>query len=473
MLPATREGMDDMSSGPLNIETTSDIELITDNPLTNNSAPASELSQEHEKPEPLNKTYWLINRNFTFLATGQAISSIGDFVYSTTVLIWVLSMGGTAAAVSGVWIAQYLPVFLLGPLAGVLVDRWHRLRTMIFSDIARAIIALLPLFAPATVRLPAIYLSVCLISALGQLFRPAQSGVTKVIVDEKQQPQAASINQVMLAISFIAGPALAAPLYIFVGPVVAILINAASYVVSVLSLFCMRIARADLDPTAMKLAAGEAKQASTNSLSSIFIEMREGWSFILKTRVLFILILLGIIAMLGAGLVNTLEILYVKQRLHADITFYGYLGSISGLGMLIGAVLAGLLAQKVSSERMLSGSFIWLGVFLSVYALQTSFAGAAVAIFVAMIMQAGLNVGIGPILMKATPDHYMGRVNSSLNVAMYGSSLLTAILAGWSGQFFSAYLVFLAGSIIIAISGLGSWFALPEPPKVETSQIER
>lgn len=71
-----------------------------------------------EVVKPRNR--FLLNRNFTFLAIGQAISNLGDFVYSTTLLVWVFVLTHSAAAVSGVLIAQYVPMFLLGPVAGVL-----------------------------------------------------------------------------------------------------------------------------------------------------------------------------------------------------------------------------------------------------------------------------------------------------------------------------------------------------------------
>src|SRR5258706_99183 len=64
---------------------------------------------------------FLINRNFALLAIGQAISNMGDFVYATTLLVWVFVLTHSTAAVSGVWIAQYAPIFLLGPIAGVFV----------------------------------------------------------------------------------------------------------------------------------------------------------------------------------------------------------------------------------------------------------------------------------------------------------------------------------------------------------------
>src|SRR5215831_11196503 len=60
---------------------------------------------------------FLINRNFAWLAVGQAISNLGDLVYSTTLLIWVFTFTHSAAAVSGVLAAQYIPAFLLGPFA--------------------------------------------------------------------------------------------------------------------------------------------------------------------------------------------------------------------------------------------------------------------------------------------------------------------------------------------------------------------
>src|SRR2546421_8419406 len=99
-------------------------------------------SSSHAGPALEGKGFF-INRNFALLAIGQAISNMGDFVYATTLLVWVFVLTHSAAAVSGVWIAQYAPIFLLGPIAGVFVDRWNRRRTMIVADVARAVVTLL------------------------------------------------------------------------------------------------------------------------------------------------------------------------------------------------------------------------------------------------------------------------------------------------------------------------------------------
>src|SRR5260221_14351768 len=96
----------------------------------------------------------LINRNFALLAIGQAISNMGDFVYSTTLLVWVFVLTHSAAAVSGGLIAQYAPVFLLGPLAGVFVDPRNPPLTMKNAHLVRAGVAPRPLLAPPPPRLP-------------------------------------------------------------------------------------------------------------------------------------------------------------------------------------------------------------------------------------------------------------------------------------------------------------------------------
>lgn len=138
---------------------------------------------------------FLLNRNFALLAIGQAISNMGDFIFSTTLLVWVFVLTHSAGAVSGILIAQYTPVFLFGPVAGVFVDRWNRRQTMIVADVVRAVVALFPLIVPGFLLLPTLYTSVFLISAFSRLFMPAKAGVLQVIVPEEQQAQATSLSQ--------------------------------------------------------------------------------------------------------------------------------------------------------------------------------------------------------------------------------------------------------------------------------------
>src|SRR5437660_11750759 len=82
------------------------------------------------------------NRNFRVLWAGQIVSQLGDWFNFVTLQAVLLQLTGSATSVAGLWIAQSLPLFFLGPVAGVVVDRFSRKRVMIAADLARAAIAL-------------------------------------------------------------------------------------------------------------------------------------------------------------------------------------------------------------------------------------------------------------------------------------------------------------------------------------------
>lgn len=401
--------------------------------------------------EPRKRFY--INRNFALLASGQAISNVGDFVYNTTLLVWVFVLTHSATAVSGVLVAQYVPIFGLGPVAGVFVDRWNRRTTMVVTDLLRTGVALLPLALPGDLRLPGIYVSVFLISTFSRFFLPARSGVLQVIVSDKQQGQAASISQATFALAFIIGPAIASPLYFLVGPVIACLINAVSYLVSALCLLSIRASKESLRPFVASERSG---------IRAIGYELAAGLRFVGRTRVLLIVVAMVLIAMLGAGALNALDIIFVSQRLHVSTSLYGPLTAVSGLGTLIGAILGGVLVSRLKPRLILAGSVLLLGIGLTIYAFQTWYIAALVLYFFGSIPQGGIDVGFTPLMLNATPRAMMGRVQSVIETAMYGMSLVSVALAGYLGQFIPVYAIFAASGVLIALAGLFAWFALPE-----------
>ncbi|HVB25205.1 MAG TPA: MFS transporter [Ktedonobacteraceae bacterium] len=432
--------------------------------------PETQMPTGNDVPTPPAKYGFLINRNFALLAFGQAISNMGDFVFSTTLLIWVFLLTHSAVAVSGVLIAQYTPVFLLGPVAGVFVDRWNRRRTMVVADVARGVAALLPLVVPVAMRLPAIYASVFIIASFSRFFMPAKSAVLQVIVPNERQPQAASISQATMALSFIVGPALASPLYFVVGPFVAIIINAVSYIVSALSLSALRASREALQPSLMVTSPVEQ---APGGFRAVMRELGAGFSFVGRTRVLLMVTLLALIAMLGAGALNALDIIFVSRNLHVESALYGPLAAVGGLGALIGAIGAGLLASKLQARRMLTLSVILTGVGILIYSFQTIYVAGLIFNFLACLPQGGIDVGFGPLLIRTTPRTMMGRVQSVIDTTMFGTSLLSIALAGFFGQFIPVNVIFAIGGILILVAGLFGWFAIPEPSVAIVEHIDK
>jgi MFS family permease len=400
---------------------------------------------------------FLLYRNFAWLIFGQAISTVGDFVYSTTLLIWVFTLTRSAGAVSGILAAQYVPVFLLGPLAGAFVDRWNRRATMLLSDLMRAVVATLPLIAPASLRLQAIYTSVFLISALGRFFLPAEAGVMQVIVPPQQQMRAASVKQAIFPLAFILGPALASPLYFLVGPVIAVLLNALSYLVSAFCLARLRVPRAALHPYATQHA-----EQGTRGLGTLLRELWAGVRFVAATRLVLMVTLMALIAMLGAGALTALNIVFVSKNLHMRADYYGVVTAVSGLGGFIGIILAGLLSKWIALRHLLSGSAVLIGIGFAVYSFQEWYVVGMIICFLMSIPQGGIPVAFGPLLLGATPKQLMGRVQSVVDTSMSGVSLLSVVLAGYLGHMLPVGMILMGCGLLIALAGVFGWVAIQE-----------
>lgn len=415
------------------------------------------LAESARTGAPIPKRGLVHNRNFVLLACAQGISNVGDFFFTTTLLVWIYDLTHQAGAVGSIWVAEYAPIFLLGPFAGVFVDRWNRRTTMLTADIARAALTLIPLLVAGALRLPAIYVSVFVLRAFSRFFMPAKAALLQAIVPEEQRGQAASVSQTMMAISFILGPAIATPLYSLFGPTLALTINALSFGVSALCVGLMRVPREQLHPYAYQAQEANSQQG----LQLVLREFREGLTFVRKTRTLLVLIFMSLLTMLGAGALNSLDIVFVAQRLHSPTSLYGTLMAAGGVGVLVGAVVCGLLGKKITPKAMVSWGVMLLGIGLIAYSFQTIFLVAVILNFLICIPQAGLNIGFGPLIMGVTPGKMMGRVQSVLDTSMFGFSLLSATLASFLGQLVRVDILFgLCGGLIV-LAGILSLFLLP------------
>ncbi|HST87536.1 MAG TPA: MFS transporter [Ktedonobacterales bacterium] len=388
-------------------------------------------------PASPKKAGLLINRDFALLWLGQAISSAGDFVFDTTLVVWIatqLAVGQPWAplAVSGVLVAATLPIFLVGPFAGVFADRWDKRRTMLAMDAARAALIALLLLAAGIVPLPflpggqlslpqrlaAVYAIVFLAAACAQFFTPARTALLGDIVEADLQPRAASLSQVTFALATIIGPPLAAPLLFAFGVQWALVINAASFLASYLAIRAIR-------PPRQTASAERAPRAS------FLREWGQGVRFYFGNRVLATLLVAGVIAVFGAGALNALDVFFVTQNLHADPTIYGVFGSVYAVGALLGAVLGGVFAQRIGLTRLVWLSLLLLGIGILAFSRMTSVPPALAVLFVTGIPQATLNIAIGPLVLRVTPRELIGRVMAVLNPVITGASLVSIAIAGY------------------------------------------
>src|SRR5581483_10397920 len=249
------------------------------------------------------KVSLFINRNYTLLFCGHAISISGDVVFTETLSLWValtIARGQSWAplALGGVLLAAIIPTLLLGSIAGVFVDRWVKRRTMLRMDAARTVLIalLLPLTGivalPVSVKLIMIYAVVFLNSACSQFFNPSSFALIGDI-----------------------------------GPQIAVLFNALSFACSFAAISFVRI------PAATDNTAQEAEK-------DFFREYLTGLRFIVQNRVLLVALIGACLAVIPEGAQNSLGIFFYQKNLHAPLVLFGLVGTAIGIGTIVGALSA-------------------------------------------------------------------------------------------------------------------------------------
>lgn len=391
---------------------------------------------------PAKKSRLFINRNYSFLWWGQTISLFGDEIFDFTLLVWfaaVLTRRPDGAsepwaplAVSGILIATTVPFFLVGPLAGVFVDRWDKRRTMLWMDALRAcVIALsllatgvvpLPFFANGLLPLPArlglVYAVVFLVSACSRFFNPARLALIGDLVEEQERPRASALAQGSAAVALVVGPLLAAPLFVAFGAQWALIIDSLSFVASFLGILVVRAPQA-------------ARSVAPGQQGYIGREFLAGLRFSFTHRVVSTLILALCLATLGFGAVHALYVFFTRDNLHAGVAAVGLVGALFGAGGIAGAILWGALAQRVGLVRLFCLSVLGFGLALLLLSRMTSLVPGLVVFFLIGVAQAGLQVSFTPLLLAAVPREMIGRVMAIVDPASRLTELISVGLAGY------------------------------------------
>jgi MFS family permease len=428
----------------------------------------------------------LINRDYARLWYGQAISTLGDYAFITTLVLWVATDLGAGKqwapeAVSGVMLSAGAAVLLIGPLAGVFVDRWNRRSTMLGTEVVRgALVGLLTVLFFMPVRtlpvwawLTAIYLVIFGLNAVGQFFGPARfATIGSVVSREEDRARAAGIGQATNATVSMLGPPLAAPLLFGAGAQWALLFDAATYAISY---FAIRSVRAERETRGGQQANAGGRPDPRPRLRD---EFADGLRLFARSRLLVAMLLVAVISQLSTGALNALNVFFVTGNLHVPGSRYGYLGTAIGIGTIVGALFGGRVMRRLGMRATISAGAVLGGVFIIAYSRQSVFAAGLAFFFLLAVPFGVMNTAMTPVLMGAVPKEYLGRMMAVFNPVQQIGSMLSVVAAGWiassvlrnfSGTFaglrFGPIDVIFAGSGVLMIAA-GACAAFAFRPRV-------
>ncbi|GGJ43942.1 MFS transporter [Streptomyces brasiliensis] len=384
----------------------------------------------------------LQNRDFSLLLSGQLVSSIGDQAQSIALPLIVLALTGSATHAGYVLGLGTLSFLAFGLIAGALVDRWDRKRTMIWCELGRA-----ALTAGVTVELwldrltmPQLYATAVLSGILTTLFQVANTAALPNVVGPRQLSAALGYSQSAGNAVGVFGASLAGALYAL-GRTVPFAVNAVSFALSAASLRLMR-ARFQGDGHAQRTKAGLAT------------EIRDGLGWLRHQPVIRFLTLVSAADKVRYG-AGYLLIITLARQLGASSLWIGVIFSGAAVGALAGALVSERATRRFPLGRI-AVVMLWLeALMFPLYALAPNpILLAAVAAAESLVAPVYM-VAMTTHQLAITPDELRGRTTSAVSTLTTGA-LSVGTLSG--GVLITALgakpLVWLCGAWLLALAFL-------------------
>jgi len=292
----------------------------------------------------------LEERNFRLLWLGQTGSTVGDGLTFVAIAFAVLGIGGSATDIGIVFAAYSLPnvVFLLA--GGVWADRLPRNLVMVGSDALRAVVqtGLAFLLFTGTAEIWHIILAAALHGTASAFFAPASTGLMPQVVSAGRLQQANALMAISRGGAFIIGPAVSGILIAASGPGLVFAIDAATYLLSLVTLALLRIPRVSTD----------AQRASFAS------ELAHGWREVRSRSWLLASLLTFAVSNVALGAFMVLGPVIVEREL-GGAAAWGVILTVGAIGAFIGGgvalrwrparpLLIGFMAMLVAGTRTLA-----------------------------------------------------------------------------------------------------------------------
>ncbi len=372
------------------------------------------------------------NRNYRYLWLGSVVSQLGDWFNLIASAEIITNMTNSGVAISYLFLARFLPLFLFSPLAGVLADRYSRRKIMIVSDLLRALTVLGFLFVQASGQIWLFYVLTVMQFILSALFTPARSAVLSNVVEKDELVAANALDSLtwstMLALGAFLGGVVAAVL----GAEAAFVLDSLTFVLS--AWFISRIV----------MAATERKKLAQTS--SGWFDFVDGFRYLWHEPFILGVALVKAAGSLVWGGINVLEITFAQEMFSFDKLAVGRLfpledGGTVTLGLVyvvsgLGTGLGPILMRRLLGDRfrrVMKGigiGFVLLPVGIMMIAFSTLFAGFLTGTLIRTVGSGTVWVFSAAILQRIVPDKYRGRVFAFEFAALTLTQSISTFLAG-------------------------------------------
>jgi len=411
-----------------------------------------------KKPIPVYESVGYIellrgNRSFRLLWLGQVVSQLGDWFNTIALYTIIEQLTGSGRDIGLLLVARFVPSFFLGPVSGVIADRFSRQKIMIVSDVLRAIVVLGFLFVRTADQLWIVYVLTVLQLGLSTFFEPARTAAVPSLVSDRELVPANAISSVTWSVMLTLGAAIGGLITGAFGTDVAFVLDGATYILSAVLIASIRLPkRKKREP--QKLTVGRALGIT---------ETIEGIRYVKDRPNVLALLLVKPAWGLGGGILTLLAVFGSRVFPVGDspATGIGVLFAARGIGTAIGPIVARRMAGEGQRRMQASIGIAFLigGLFYMLFGSANSF---VLALFMLGIAHCGgsiLWVFSTVILQRVVADNFRGRVFAAelalFTLTMAASNYATGEMLDRFG--YSPRLVTIGMGIFFVLPGI-AWF---------------
>lgn len=391
-------------------------------------------------------------RNFGFLFAGQTISQIGDSLNKVALLWFVYEMTGSALKMTIVGLLQTLPPLLFGPLIGVFLDRVRKKPVMIAVDLLRTLMILLipVLYATGTLTLDRLYVLVFATAIFSTVFGPALTSAVPLIVPKDRLTAANALMQTTTNVGLLVGPAVSGLGIALIGAQNVLYVDAATFFVSALCLF----------PIRMHETFTQASAASKKLTEGIAADLLVGFRFVfVEQKTVTLLMLTATLYSVGISAFIFLLPVFAKDVLGVGPIQLGWLWSALGVGMLLASLGLTSISQGDVPWRLrfMSGALAIGGIAVA----ALGFLDAPVAAGALLAVIGGSTAMFTPLvwtmLQELTPAHLLGRVFTSFATGGMAASMAGMAGFGWAADHIGPAASLGGISLILLLTAATAW----------------
>jgi len=397
----------------------------------------------------------LKDKNFFLLWFAQIVSNFGDRLDQMALigLIYIRAPGSTIE-LAKLLSFTIIPVFIIGPIAGIYVDRWNRRATMITCDLIRGgLVLLLPLFIKYSTSMVPIYIVVFIIFSVTRFFLPSKLSIIPDIVHKDKLLLANSLSSTTMMIATIVSFGFSGIIVAMLGPQAGFYIDSVSYFISAGLVFFVVVKLKEN----MESAKAGVKLADI-AHRTVVGDIKEGLAYLRGHKDVRMVANTMFLLMAGVGSIYIVIIVFIQEALRSSTEHLGFLVMFLGIGLFLGAVLYGKFGSRFSKRKVINFGLLTAGLIIVIFSvclkLIPSFLIAGILSIALGIFSAPIIVSSNTLLHEVMPNEMRGRIFSSLEIIMHAGFILFMLFASLAAERIGRDWVLVVIGALFSIIGL-------------------